>query len=508
MVSKAKRLVKGSMLGGISFILRIFISLFMTPFMIASFGDQTYGLWMLVASLSGFYGILDFGLSTAVQRYMARSVGTGDTEESNSVFNTSLLIFCGIGFLAMLLAGVLSWLAPVFVKGDGDIAVFRIVVLLCSVNIAVGFPMRSFWGILSSNLRYDISVWLEMVNVVIKAILIVVFLKNGFGIIAVAMINLAADLLWHFANVVYALRVAPYIRISVKYFDLKKIKVFLNYSVYAFVSQLSGIVKFHIDNYVISAFVGLSAVAVYSIGIRLVRYAMQFLLKLVGLMTPVFSQYEGQGNFDAIREKFFFLLKVSIYIAMFFGFLLLVLARPFIQRWVGFGYEESSVIVFIFVIPTVLGMIMVSSNQLLYGISKHKFLAWVNSAEALANLVLSLILVQFLGIKGVALGTAIPAVIVKLFIQPIYTARVLDVSVRSFYTKIFLAMLKSILVLSILYILTRSLITVSFARLIAFGVIQTVCYAAIMFKIGLSNLEQQLVAGFLPTRVGKFFKNH
>jgi O-antigen/teichoic acid export membrane protein len=507
MSGKAKKLVKGSVLGGISFVLRILISLFMTPFMILSLGDHTYGLWVLVASFSGFYGILDFGLSTAVQRYMSRSVGSGDTDESNSVFNTSLVVFSGIGLAAMIMAGTIAWLAPIFVKSAENISLFRIVILIASVNIVIAFPMCLFWGILYSNLRYDISVWLEMANVVIKTIVIVVFLKQGFGIIAVALINLAVDMLWHFANVFYALKVAPYIRISFKYFEFKKIRIFLNYSMYAFMSQVSGIIKFNIDSYVISAFIGLNAVTVYSIGIRLIRYASDFLNKLVGLMTPVFSQYEGQGDFDAIREKFFFMFKVSTYIAVFFGFLLTSLARPFIERWVGVGYDESCMIVFILVVPTVLGMMMVPGNQLVYGISKHKFSAWVGGVEAVANLVLSLIFVQFWGIKGVALGTAIPSLIVGLFIVPIYTAYVLGVSVRSFYVKMFLGMIKSALVLSILYVLTERLIAVSFVRLIAFGVIQTICYVTIMFKIGLTLYEQdQLIRGLMPAWLEKRIK--
>ncbi|MCK5179783.1 MAG: hypothetical protein KAR32_09655, partial [Candidatus Omnitrophica bacterium] len=260
MVTKAKRLAAGSVLGGASFILRIAISLFMTPFMIARFGDQTYGLWMLVASFSGFYGVLDLGLSTAVQRYMSRAIGTDDTEEVSYIFNTSLVVFCGLGFIAMLFTGALAWMAPVFVKETADISIFRIVVLLCSVNIIVSFPMRSFWGILSSNLRFDISIYLNLINVAIKTILMIVFLKLGYGIVAVALINLITDLVWNAANVICALRIAPYIKISVEFIKFDRLKMFLGYSIYVFISRIADLIKFTIDNYVISAFVGLSAV--------------------------------------------------------------------------------------------------------------------------------------------------------------------------------------------------------------------------------------------------------
>jgi len=498
-VSKTKKLVSGSVLGGISFILRIFLSLFMTPFMISSFGDHVYGLWMLFASFGGFYGILDLGLSTAVQRFMARAVGVDDKEEINNIFNTSLVVFCGIGIVSIIFAGLLIWFSPFFVKDAADVYLFRLIIVFCSVNIVIGFPMRSFWGILSSNLRYDISIYLDMINVIIKTVLIVFFLKKGFGVVAVSVINLLTDLAWNAANIMYAFKVAPYIKISMSYIKKDKFKMFFSYSVYVFISRVADTIKFNIDNYVISAFIGLSSVTVYSIGTRLIGYALDLLGKLVGLMTPVFSQFEGQGDFDSIKEKFFFIFKLSTYVSIFLGMLLFVLAQPFISRWVGAGYEDSVVVILIFLIPTIFRMIMSTSDQLLYGISKHKFLTWINCSEALANLILSLIFVRHWGIYGVALGTAIPMVLVKVVIQPVYTAKVLGISCWKLYSIMLLAISKSLLVLFSLYLITKQIIASSFLRLIYYSAIQTVMYALIMFKFGLSTLEQEQVArGFIP----------
>jgi O-antigen/teichoic acid export membrane protein len=191
------------------------------------------------------------------------------------------------------------------------------------------------------------------------------------------------------------------------------------------------------------------------------------------------------------------MFKVGIYMSVFFGGLLAMLSRPFIERWVGAGYEDANVVIWIFLIPSVFGMMMSVSNQLLYGISKHKFLTWINCGEALINLTLSLIFVRFWGIYGVALGTAIPACIVRIFIQPVYTAKVLNAPVRRIYGVMLSATAKSVLVLAALYAVTQGLIAVSFLRLIAFGAINTACYAGVMFKMGLTGPEQeQLLMAF------------
>ena len=68
-----------------------------------------------------------------------------------------------------------------------------------------------------------------------------------------------------------------------------------------------------------------------------------------------------------------------------------------------------------------------------------KLLIWLG--EALANLILSLILVRPLGMIGVALGTALTSTFSSLIAQPIYVCRVLSLGLVDYYRKAFLPVL-------------------------------------------------------------------
>ncbi|MES9834611.1 MAG: polysaccharide biosynthesis C-terminal domain-containing protein, partial [Candidatus Thiodiazotropha sp. DIVDIV] len=69
----------------------------------------------------------------------------------------------------------------------------------------------------------------------------------------------------------------------------------------------------------------------------------------------------------------------------------------------------------------------------LYGMDKHKMLAFFRIGEAVANLVLSIVLLHLYGIAGVALGTAIPHIILTAIILPIYTTRVIGMDLFRYY---------------------------------------------------------------------------
>ena len=101
-------------MSGISFALRTFVSLFMTPFMIYHLGDRSYGLWILVSSFSTFYGLLDFGLASAVQRFLSRAIGKDDRKEANRIFNSSLIVFSCIGLSALMCVFGIVYFAPLF----------------------------------------------------------------------------------------------------------------------------------------------------------------------------------------------------------------------------------------------------------------------------------------------------------------------------------------------------------------------------------------------------------
>jgi O-antigen/teichoic acid export membrane protein len=113
----------------------------------------------------------------------------------------------------------------------------------------------------------------------------------------------------------------------------------------------------------------------------------------------------------------------------------------------GEDFQSTVNVLHILIIPAAIYLPQVAANSVLLGISKHKALLYILIVEAVLKIVLSVILVQTsLGIYGVALGTAIPQFIIYLFIYPIVFSRIVEISLKSFYT----SNLKSVITASVL----------------------------------------------------------
>src|SRR4051794_16986706 len=72
------------------------------PFLIHRLGESIYGLWILIAALTGYFGLLDLGIRGSVGRYIAFHRAQQDFEQVNSVLNTALVLLCGVAGVASL----------------------------------------------------------------------------------------------------------------------------------------------------------------------------------------------------------------------------------------------------------------------------------------------------------------------------------------------------------------------------------------------------------------------
>ncbi len=73
-----------------------------------------------------------------------------------------------------------------------------------------------------------------------------------------------------------------------------------------------------------------------------------------------------------------------------------------------------------------------TSVGIVFGMAKHKRIAFWAIGEAVANLTLSVILVRRMGIYGVAWGSAIPSVFCELVLWPAYVSKLLSIPLRTF----------------------------------------------------------------------------
>src|SRR5690242_20874678 len=88
--------------------INIVVGIFLSPFIMHRLGDAAFGIWVLIFSITGYYGIFDLGIRSAIIRFVSKFSATGDIEDLARVINTNLFLYVCTGIASMLVTVVLA----------------------------------------------------------------------------------------------------------------------------------------------------------------------------------------------------------------------------------------------------------------------------------------------------------------------------------------------------------------------------------------------------------------
>jgi O-antigen/teichoic acid export membrane protein len=435
-VSLTKKLFTGSALQTLNLLFDIAIGFVMMPFLITNLGESWYGLWLLVGSIIGFLAILTLGLSSAVQRYLSIENTLDKQTEYNQTLNSSLAVFIIASLLAIVIASVIALLPSLFISDVELIESFKYLVLLMGLNIAISFISSPFRAILATDYKFSLISAVELITILSKAGLSFLFITMDYNVVALGVATLIGNSLGKSILIIYAIKLTKKIRFSLTLITKHKLIILFKYSSKTMLAWLGDVLRFSVDNIVITAFVGLTAVTIYNLPLRLYNYASQFIITSLGVLQPFFSQKAGEKDGEAIRHKFELACGVAFALGAILAAGLFVFGYEFISLWIG-EYEEVKTLIYIF--PA---MILLATSQnpcilILYSHNKHEYYAYQNIAEGVLNAIISIIAVHYIGIIGVALGSLIPMLITKIYYQPRLTCQLIGFSLKAYYKQMF-----------------------------------------------------------------------
>jgi O-antigen/teichoic acid export membrane protein len=418
-----RKLLSGSVLRLGNLVAAAISSFFLMPFIVHHLGDRLYGFWILAGTFVGYYGLLDFGLSSAVSQFMSIAIGQNDQRERHAVFNAAFRIQSLLGCLALLVTAVTAAVAPWFSHSAADAALFSRVIAILGLNVAIGFPARAYSGLLEAELRFDIQSGLGIFGIALRTGLIVWAILSGGGLLALAWITLFASLPVFGLQIWFARREAPSAQIDRSPIDPERVKSFFSYSIYTFLSVIGDIFRFQVDSLVIAGFIGLAAVTHYRVASVFMRYYIDVVLSITGSIQPLLSRLHGAQDRRSLEKVFFFATRVSLCISVFICSGLIFWGKPFIARWMGPKYQDAYWPLVILSLAVLLDVGQSPSIALLYATFKHRFYTYLNCGEGLINLVFSVVLARPLGFLGVALGTLIAAFLIRVVAQPFWVCK-------------------------------------------------------------------------------------
>ena len=411
--SAARNLLAGTMTKYVLLAVNIGTGVFLMPFTVGHLGKSQYGLWMLVASVTYYFGLLDLGYGNGIVRHIVEADARGDVRGVNRVVSTFVCIYGAIGLVACAVCALLvRYAVPRFPNLDAaDIRTAQLVLAILGSRLALGYPMTVFGAVTNARQGFVLNNSIAIVLVVLNAVTTYVVLTAGGGLIALVAATAAVSVAGYGGYAWSAWHVFPELEIHPRHFSRSDWRDVTAFSTYLFIVALGSQVTFNVDNLVVGAYLGTAAVAVYAVAARLAEYQRRVCDQFSGMLFPVVVGYGARGDAAALRAALVDGARVSVLLVAGVTTCLVGFGQPLIVRWMGSGFQGS---VASFYVLAFVGVIMVShaaQSNVLLATGGHRLVAFVWIVEGAANLALSLLLVRRFGSVGVAVGTAIPMAI-------------------------------------------------------------------------------------------------
>ena len=418
-------------------VLIVVAALIVSPIIVHNLGNELYGIWVLIGSITGYFTVLDFGVNTALVRFISKYEAQGRKERSREIYSNAFVFFGAVGILIMVCTAVFAYkFGDLFDIKAVSRGYLYLVFLVVGIDLAVGMLFTVFLGTLKAVQEFLKINIVSISAMIIKNIVLVVLLLKGYGLLTLAMVQFITTVGRCVPQ--YFIIKSDYSHLKFKMSDSSKMmfRKIYDYSLYSFIISVALKVLFYTDSIVIGSMVSVSDVTFYAIPMTLILYLEQFVYAAMSVLTPVVSSYDAQGNIEANRRIYIVGSKYSLVLSLPMLFVVFTNGAEFISLWMGEEYGlRGDVVLKILTVGYVFSLSQVIANGILKGMSRHRVFAYILAAEALVNLVLSVALAPVYGIEGVAIGTAVPLIIANLFVVPAYTCRVLGISYIQYIVK-------------------------------------------------------------------------
>lgn len=453
------RLLSGTFWLALRTPLQAVLAFWTVPLLTGTFGRGEFGAFNFAWSFGFVQFLLEFGMSSALQREVTERWTKGDRR------GVDRAIACGLAFYALtalVQAGALlavAYFALPSTEFAGD--EYRLIVRLLWLQ-ALTAPCYGLAVVVSSILqaarRYDVIPRLELLIVVLRFYLLIVGIRAGWGLLAIVatqtFVQIALGLgpaAWVMAREIgYVPRLA---RVGLRDFSgLMKI------SFYMFLMQMSVVLADKVDRAILGFVLADpgEAVAVYSTVSKPFEQLRQMGWVLAYLVMPAVAGLVAANDEEGVDRLKYDGARLHLAAILPVGLLAWLLAAPFLELWVGRDFPgriaEMADLMRLFLIATLPLLVAVQANVAI-GKGRIAVIAIAALGGAVVNLPLSYLLTLRMGVAGVIWGTVLTTLVSNLLIPGWHAFRVAGIRPGEYWRRTLSAPLTAGLCLVIAVIL-------------------------------------------------------
>lgn len=404
------RIVRGIFTGLAGRGVAVLVSFFSVPLTVRYLGAERYGAWVTISTAMAWIAIADLGFSSSLTNAVSEGYARENDRLAGDYVAAAFWPLVAVAAILMALFfpvwRIVSWDRVFNVQSSQARAEVGPTVAIAFTIFVLSLPVSIISKIYGAYQEVSTAnMWSAAGNALSLAALIAVTRQRG-GLVRLVVAVSGSVLLVNVISAIWLFGYSkPWLVPRIGRVTLSGIKKLTSLGGMFFLVQVAALILFQTDNLIIAHYLGAAAVTPYSVTWRLFNYTMIFQVLASPSYWPAYTEAFARGDRAWVRRSFRMNFGLTIGSAFLLTLPLIFFGRWIIRVWAGSAAVPSFDLLLCMGIWSLIYGATISQSCVLASAGRLKGQTVYSILAAVTNLVLSILLVQRIGLTGVIVGT-------------------------------------------------------------------------------------------------------
>lgn len=412
----------------------------LVPLTIDFLETENYGVWLTLSSFIAWFSFFDIGLGNGLRNRLTEAKTNGNMELARAYVSTAYFTIATISIILFLLFFSLNFFidwANVFNANEALNGQLRLLMPILFGSFCLQLVIKLIGNIYLADQEHSIQVKIHFIIQVLSVTIIYVLIKTSesslltFGIIfsSIPLIVLLGLNFFGFANRFKDLK--P----SFSLWHKKYLNDIMGIGFEFFIIQISVIVLFSTDNFIISKLFSPEEVVPYNIAFKYFSILTMLFNIIIMPYWSSFTEAYVKKDYNWIRKSINSLLKIWLVIP-FLLLIMLFISNWFYNLWVG----QDVIVPFMLSVAMAIYVLFFTFNMIfnffINGVGKIRIQMVLSIISMIINIPLSIVFVKVLnlGLSGVILATTV-SIVGSVILYPLQYYKIINLKAKGIWNR-------------------------------------------------------------------------
>lgn len=398
-------------------IILLVLTLLTKRFLIQYVGNVANGILSLYTSIIGFLAIADLGIGTAITFSMYKPIVENDKPKISALYRMFIKFYTIVGCIILVLGFLITPVLPFIAKDYGNINLYTTFLIMLS-SIFVSYMYSAKTSVINAYKNNYITTTIHSIGLIIEGVLqiILLYFYRSFELFLIC--KLISELIQWGITAIYFNKHHKILKEYHDKLDANTKKEVSMKTKAMFMHKIGGLLVNTCDSLIISSAIGVVILGKYNnyttIVVAMNGIIMLFFTPLTGIIGHLCAKEDR--NLQRKYSNFFYGVNFVLGLVFYLGYYAVI--DDVILICFGKNLELDKSISFVITLNYFIQFMRTSTLTFRDATGTFYNDRFKPLVEGVLNLVLSLILVKYMGITGVIIATIITNVLICHLVEP------------------------------------------------------------------------------------------